>query len=166
MALDLIDDPEAVRDAVGVTDADADDTLIYSLMFGSVAEAAVKGLVSDWATILAGSSSEQIIRLKAAAVYYTAALLCLRFESGALGLVSGGSHSDINWKERYTRNMNQFQLMIQQLITADQVVPDPAALAVAPSFAMTRRRKTGPQWQTFPPLGWVGTPLRDHDDDS
>jgi len=157
--VDLIDDPQRVRDALGVTPLDVDDTLVASLMFGPTAEAHIKAEVGSWATIIdkndAAYSQDQDVRLRAAAVYFCAALLARRLEmGGAIGLVSGGRQgASVNWSERYKDMMLAYRLMLGELESPD---PDAAmGAALTPMFTMKfgSPRRT---WITLPPIAEIG----------
>jgi hypothetical protein len=162
-SLDLIVDLENVRGALGVTELDCDDNLISGLMFAPTSEAHVKAEIPTWATIIdadgPGYDESQAVRLRSAAVYYCAALLCKRLESGAIGLVSGGRQTPVDWVKRYSEMMSLYAQAIHELEVnpANPVAPDDVLPSV--SFTMTHGPRAKSSWITDPPIAEVGPVL-------
>lgn len=173
--LTLVEDPEAIRTALGVSALDVTDPIIQNHMIGYLAEVKIKAKVPYWAAVMDGSryaadaakAFDQKVRLKAAANYYAAALIARRLENGAIPLIAGGNASGIpvDWKEKAKEMFAWAYTLIGELTSADTgTTPDPALPST--SFAMSHGTPRS-TWMTDPPIAHIMHPLNSEnwDDD-
>jgi hypothetical protein len=174
--LDLIQDPESIRVALGVTRSDVTDTIINNLMIAYQAEVKVKGRITYWAGVLDGTrygtpplagdalakQEAQVMRLRMAANYYAAGLLARRLRGGAIPLVSGGVNAQLprDWEQdaknmfaSYGQTISEFEAVENSDVEVD--LP-------SSSFALKRSATTaGTEWQRFPPIAYIGDPIEE-----
>lgn len=174
MQLDLVDDPEAVRTAVGASVIDVTDPIVQSLMIAYLAEVKLKAKVPYWASLLDGTryisdpdttkTETQTVRLRAAATYYAAGLLCRRLESGAIPLVAGGNLIPVDWKAKASEMFAMYGALLGELIASDPTGAAAEASLPIASFSMKHsRRRRGEDWMTDPPIAHILHPFPGED---
>lgn len=161
--LDLMisgEDYEGVRNLLGVTEIDVDDTIIESPVYGPLAELQVKIRVADWEVKLTDETNA--MRLRFAAAYWTASLIAETYaQGGMIGLAHDGRLENRDWKGLAATLRGQSENWLAELLEDEEGTPYtvPMIRLTGPSrtkYSATGAPRVRPRWAYGYPIVWGG----------